>query len=165
VNITSISTFLIVGSLYALSYRLDRGKTRAALLRGLRMLVGIIPVFLAALAFASLLQMWLSEQIIAAYLGGRSGLWAIFIATMLGFVLPGPRYIIYPIAAFLLSSGAGIGAVTAVICGQQMLDMPEAGFIEIKLFGLRFTMLRTVVSVVAVFLAGLLAELVFKLAL
>lgn len=150
---------LLVGCLYAFSYRLEKEKTWIALLKSMRMLIGIIPIFLAALAFASLLQTWISSEIIATYLGGRAGLWAIFIATMLGFIIPGPRYIIYPIAAFLLSSGAGIGAVTAMICGQQMLDMPEAAFIEIKLFSFRFSVIRTAISVVAVFLAGLLAEL------
>ena len=161
-DLSLLAMLLLVGSLYAFSYRLEKGRTWIALLKSIRMLIGVTPIFLAALAFASLLQTWVSSEIVATYLGGRSGLWAIFIATMLGFIIPGPRYIIYPIATFLLASGAGIGAVTAVICGQQMLDMPEAAFIEIKLFGLRFSIIRTVISVAAVFLAGLLAELVLS---
>ncbi|MFQ5987735.1 MAG: permease [Dehalococcoidia bacterium] len=161
-DLSLLVMLLLVGSLYAFSYRQEKRKTWTALLKSIRMLIGVTPIFLAALAFASLLQTWISSEIVATYLGGRSGLWAIFIATMLGFIIPGPRYIIYPIAAFLLSSGASIGAVTAIICGQQMLDMPEAGFIEIKLFGFRFSMIRTAISVVAIFLAGLLAELLLS---
>lgn len=174
---------LIIGVLviifYIVSWSKNKEKTLKAIKKSLRLFIITLPIFFFALILMGLL---LNEYILPPdwvynTLGpySQSGLNGIFIGTMMGFPLPGPRYAIYPIANALYWTGidlcptppcpglgAGLGMIGALICSQQIIDVPEGMFIEIKMMGWKFFAYRTLTAVIVVFMAGVIIEFVFQ---
>lgn len=168
----SIIIGIIVLVLYTISLTKDKEKTKQAIKKSLRMFILSLPLFFFALVLMGLLMNpeVLDPNWIFSNLGPYdiSGFKGIFIGTMLGFPLPEPRYAIYPIANALYwiagtpGAGAGLGMISALICGQQIIDVPEGMFIEMKMLGWRFFAYRTLTAVVVVFMAGVITEFLFQ---
>ena len=159
-----IPAFILGGlaaALYLVSYFKDKDKTKTAVKKALKIFVTALPLFAVALILTGLFysDYIMPPHFVESVLGTSSGLLGILIGTLMGFPMPGPRYAIYPLSAVLYSKGAGIGTLTALIMGQQIIDVPEGCFIEIKMMGWRFFGIRTLISVAVVFTAGVIAEL------
>ncbi|NHI92179.1 MAG: hypothetical protein EAX96_06715 [Candidatus Lokiarchaeota archaeon] len=147
--------------LYLISLKKDKEKTKKAIKKSLKIFITALPLFAVALILTGLFY---SDIIMPPYfveqvLGTSAGLVGILIGTLLGFPMPGPRYAIYPLSMVLLQKGAGVGTITALIMGQQIIDVPEGCFIEIKYMGTKFFIIRTIISVLVVFTSGVIAEL------
>ncbi len=157
---------ILVIILYLISFRKSKEKTKAAIKKAIRLFIITLPIFFFALILMGLLMndYVLPPDWVVNTLGpyANSGFKGIFIGTMMGFPLPGPRYAIYPIANALYVNGAGLGMIAALICSQQIIDVPEGMFIEIKMMGWRFFAYRTFTAVVVVFMAGVIAEFLFQ---
>jgi len=82
-------------------------------------------------------------------------------ATMIGFISPEPRYIIYPILAKLREFGVSAGVLIALISGHVLIE-PSGFFIEAGFFGWRFPMKRLIVSFILTFAAGVLTNIFFR---
>ena len=76
----------------------------------------------------------------------------------LGFLFPGPRYIVYPLIAVLVEGGFAAPAIVAAITAQAIMR-PEMAVIEFGLFGYRFIAKRILSSVILAALAGIAALL------
>jgi len=85
----------------------------------------------------------------------------IFYAELIGFISPGPRYILYPILATLQELGVGTGIIIALISGHVLIE-PSTFFIEIGFFGYRFPVKRFVVSLVITYFAGLVTTILIN---
>ena len=117
----------------------------------------ILPIFFIAVLAGVLIKMFIPDQLVQVLLG--KNLWiAIPLATLLGIILPIPRYATYPIAFALLTKGAGFGVVFALICGEVIGESIIRDILEIKLFGLRFFTARFVLSTIFIIMAGLAIE-------
>ncbi|KAA3663374.1 MAG: hypothetical protein DWQ10_00285 [Calditrichaeota bacterium] len=79
----------------------------------------------------------------------------IFYAELIGFISPGPRYILYPLLATLHEYGIGTGVIIALISGHVLIE-PSTFFVEIGFFGYRFPLKRFFIALFVTFLAGLL---------
>lgn len=147
--------------LYLISLKKNREKTIKAVRKSLKIFITALPLFAVALILTGLFysDLILPPHFVEQVLGTSAGLMGILIGTLLGFPMPGPRYAIYPLSAVLLTKGAGVGTITALIMGQQIIDVPEGCFIEIKYFGVKFFAVRTLISVLVVFTSGVIAEL------
>ena len=147
--------------LYLISLKKDREKTIKAVRKSLKIFITALPLFAVALILTGLFysDAIMPPHFVEQVLGSSAGLMGILIGTLLGFPMPGPRYAIYPLSAVLLQKGAGVGTITALIMGQQIIDVPEGCFIEIKYLGVKFFVIRTLISVLVVFVSGLIAEL------
>ena len=77
-------------------------------------------------------------------------------AELLGFIAPGPRYILYPILIKLRDFGVSSGVIIALISGHVLIE-PSTVQVEAGFFGIRFPIKRFAVSLVVTFLAGMLA--------
>ncbi|RLC50705.1 MAG: hypothetical protein DRI23_05200 [Candidatus Cloacimonadota bacterium] len=81
----------------------------------------------------------------------------IIYAELIGFISPGPRYILYPILIKLQEFGINIGVIIALISGHVLIE-PSTVFVEAGFFGYRFPIKRFVVSLIVTFLAGMLSS-------
>jgi len=81
----------------------------------------------------------------------------IIYAELIGFISPGPRYILYPILIKLQEFGVNIGVIIALISGHVLIE-PSTVFVEAGFFGYRFPIKRFVVSLIVTFLAGMLSS-------
>ncbi len=105
------------------------------------------------LAFALALGGFLDEGVLADAEQGISESLQVVYATLLGFVAPGPRYIIYPVLAKLNQAGLGTAAIISMICGHVLIE-PSTAMLEAGFFGWRFPAKRFVVSLVITLAAG-----------
>ena len=80
----------------------------------------------------------------------------ILYAELIGFISPGPRYILYPILIKLQEFGINIGVIIALISGHVLIE-PSTVFVEAGFFGYRFPIKRFVVSLIVTFMAGMLS--------
>ena len=78
-------------------------------------------------------------------------------ASLIGFISPGPRYILYPILIKLHEFGINIGVIIALISGHVLIE-PSTFFVEVGFFGVRFPIKRFIVSLTVTFLAGMLSS-------
>jgi len=82
-------------------------------------------------------------------------------AELLGFISPGPRYIIYPLLIKLHEFGINIGVIVALISGHVLIE-PSTFFVEAGFFGFRFPVKRFAVSLVVTYIAGAVTVFVGK---
>lgn len=95
------------------------------------------------------------------YLGENSGLKGILIAIFLGTLPTGPMYIAFPIAAELLHKKASITNVVIFLGVWASLKIPQIG-VEIQFLGLKFAVLRFVLTLISVIAIGLITEYLSK---
>ncbi len=78
----------------------------------------------------------------------------ILYAELIGFISPGPRYILYPILIKLKEFGINTGVIIALISGHVLIE-PSTVFVEAGFFGYRFPIKRFIVSLIVTFFAGM----------
>lgn len=85
----------------------------------------------------------------------------ILYAELVGFISPGPRYILYPILATLKDLGVSTGVIVALISGHVLIE-PSTFFVESGFFGFRFPLKRFIVAFIITFLAGFVTTFIIN---
>ena len=83
----------------------------------------------------------------------------ILYAELIGFISPGPRYILYPVLAALKDYGVSTGIIVALISGHVLIE-PSTFFVEAGFFGFRFPVKRFAVSLIVTYFAGIVTTLI-----
>ena len=78
----------------------------------------------------------------------------IIYAELIGFIAPGPRYILYPILATLKEAGISTSIIIALISGHVLIE-PSTFFVESGFFGYKFPLKRFLAAFIVTFLAGI----------
>jgi uncharacterized membrane protein YraQ (UPF0718 family) len=122
-----------------------------------KIFVGIVPMALLAAGFLTPL---VPGEFVARWLGDSAGVTAIMVGTLAGWCLPVPPIIFYPIVAVLLKTGAGMPALTALICAWSVFGIHRTMLMELPLMGRYFVTLRVMCSIAFPPIAGLIAILI-----
>lgn len=115
----------------------------------------ILFLITAGLLFAIALSVFVTPEVINNFKFGISDPFLVVYAALIGFVLPGPRYILYPALAKLIGLGLGPGVVIALITGHVLIE-PATFFVEAGFFGFLFPLKRFLVSFIITIGAGML---------
>jgi uncharacterized membrane protein YraQ (UPF0718 family) len=115
----------------------------------------------AGTLFALSLSAFITQEMMEGLKRNISMPLQVIYATLIGFLSPEPRYIIYPILAKLREFGVSAGVLIALISGQVLIE-PSGFFMEAGFFGWRFPVKRLLVSFILTFGAGILTNLLFK---
>jgi hypothetical protein len=134
-----------------------RSKVLYILRDSLKEMKTIIPAFFIATLIGVTLEFYLPEEIAFVVLGQNPFL-SIPLATVIGIILPIPRYATYPIALSLFKKGASIGTIFALISGEVILGSPDRDILEFKYFGWKAFLSRLILSTAFVMAGGLVAE-------
>jgi len=105
--------------------------------------------------FAISLSAFITHDLINGLTANVNNPLLIVYAEMIGFISPGPRYIIYPILVQLKSFGVSPAIIIALISGHVLIE-PSTVFIEAGFFGYRFPVKRFAISFIITFFAGIL---------
>ena len=108
----------------------------------------------AGILFAIALSAFVTHDLIDALKQRISDPVLILYAEVIGFISPGPRYIIYPFLVKLKDLGVGAGIIVALISGHVLIE-PSTALMEAAFFGYRFPIKRFFISFVLTFLLGL----------
>jgi len=99
-------------------------------------------------------------QLIQEWIGPTSGFRGLILAEIIGMLLPGGPYVVFPLIAILYSAGAGLGPAVTIITSWSTQALLTIGF-EIPFMGWRFTAIRWGLGLVVPLFAGVLAIVLF----
>jgi len=122
--------------------------------------IGLIPLVISATLIASLAQAAIPRQIIASVLGKEAGLKGITLGTLLGSIIPGSPYAIFPLVGGLYRAGAGAGTVIAFISAWSLFSLSRIPT-EIPFLGAKMVVVRIAISLIFPILLGILGQIVF----
>ncbi len=117
----------------------------------------VLPRVIAALLLAGFIQVLISREMVAKWIGDRSGIIGILIATVAGALTPGGPLTSFPIVVALHASGAARGTLVAYLTAWAMLGVQRMLVWEIPFMGSDFALLRIACVATLPVLAGILA--------
>lgn len=117
----------------------------------------ILAILPPVVLLIGLLDAWLPKSFIATHLGRKSGAKGMLIAILMGSVAAGPLFSAFPIAVSLLNKGSRIANVVVFLGSWATIKLPMT-LMESHFLGIKFSILRTVVTIPFVLLIGVLVE-------
>ena len=123
----------------------------------MEMLLILPPVFI----LMGLFQAWVSRGFIEKHLGAESGIKGMLLSLVFGTLPTGPLYVAFPIALALRQKGARVLNITIFLGAWAASKLPQV-IVEIKFLGLEFTLFLQLLTVLSVFMIGMLMELIMK---
>lgn len=115
------------------------------------------PVFI----LMGLMEIWIPKDKIQKWLGGGSGIKGLGIAFVLGTLPTGPLYVAFPMTAALIKKGASFTNMVIFLGSWAALKIPQL-MVEIKFLGIPFTLVRFVLTLMALMLIGFLIEIILR---
>jgi uncharacterized membrane protein YraQ (UPF0718 family) len=116
--------------------------------------VGILPPVILLLG---LLETWMPPNAIENHLGNKSGAKGMFLAVFLGSFAAGPLFAAFPVAASFVNKGGRIANTVIFLGAWATIKVPML-LIESRFLGMRFSLLRLIVTVPFIILVGVLME-------
>lgn len=113
-----------------------------------------------AFAIVGFVNVLSPTQLIQEWIGPGSGFRGLILAEIIGMLLPGGPYVVFPLIAILYSAGAGIGPAVTIITSWSIQALLTISF-ELPFMGWRFTAIRWGLGLVFPILAGAVALLFF----
>jgi len=143
------------------SFLRDRQKTKRALRKAWKSFENILPQLLCVMLLVGAALAVLNRDTVSRYLGAQSGALGLAIAAALGSITLIPGFVAFPLAASLLSAGAGFGQITMFVTTLMMVGVVTLPM-EIKYFGRRAALLRNLFAllyavVISLVIGGLLS--------
>jgi uncharacterized membrane protein YraQ (UPF0718 family) len=97
-------------------------------------------------------------ELVKNWIGPTSGLRGILVAELVGMLLPGGPYVVFPLIAVLYESGASTAAVITLVTSWSTTALLTLSF-ELPFMGSRFTLIRWGLGLSIPLLAGTAALL------
>ncbi len=117
----------------------------------------IIKYFPPILILMGLLDTWIPKEKIQTYLGDRSGVRGAFLAILLGSAAAGPLFAAFPIAKSLSQKGVRTANTVIFLGAWATIKIPMI-IMESSFLGIRFALLRLVITIPFIILIGHLVE-------
>ena len=155
----SFAILLGVMSLVVVYLRVDTGQLPLkGLLQGGNLFLSLLPRLLVGFALAGLIQQAIPEQTMQKWLGHDAGIKGMMMGSLIGMVLPGGPYVIYPIVGGLRMSGASIGSLLSLVTAKQLFGPVRLIAWEYPLMGGEFVFIRCVVSFLMPLVVGIVGQ-------
>ena len=137
--------WIITGLALTMSFVVSRQKTFQALKIALKRLLNILPPFLVMMLLVSAVLYFVTDDIIAHYLGNENKYFAVLIASVIGSITVIPGFIAFPLAGLLLSRGVMYMVLAAFTTTLMMVGVVTYP-IEKAYMGTRATIMRNSLS-------------------
>jgi len=92
-----------------------------------------------------LFDVWVPKELLEKHVGKESGVKGIFIVILLAMLQAGPLYGAFPVAYILCKKGSSVRNIFIYLGAFSSMKLPMLG-IEIGYLGIKFTILRTLIS-------------------
>jgi uncharacterized membrane protein YraQ (UPF0718 family) len=124
----------------------DSAMLGIALQKSGRLFIGIWPEVLLGFVLAGLVDVLVPEAVLIKWLGEQHLGYGIFAGWMLGLLLPGGPYLLFPLVANLMRQGAAPGPLIALLTAKVLLSPIRMVSYEAPLLGWPMTLARVVPS-------------------
>lgn len=108
-----------------------------------------------------LFDVWVPIETITKHVGEHSGIKGIMIVILLATLQAGPLYGAFPVAQLLWKKGCSIRNIFIYLGAFSSLKLPMLTF-EISFLGLKFSLLRTIITIPVFILIGIIMERYLK---
>lgn len=156
---TTLVMAVVAALLLLMAFMRERHLPRAGLSAAGNMLWRNLPILLLGFVIAGLVQVLVSRAMITRWLGDQAGVKGILIACAAGGLVPGPPYAVFPLAASLYQSGAGLGAVVGFISAWSLWSVSRLP-VEMSLIDPKAALVRYGITFIMPPIAGLLANFI-----
>lgn len=156
-----IILYILAISFLVYSFLRDRKKTKMALIKAWKAFENIMPALLGVLTLIGLVLTILSPKVITAVLGQNTGIWGMFLTSLIGAITLIPAFVAFPMAASLLTGGAGIMQIAVFVSTLTMVGTVTAP-LEAKYFGWKVTVLRNGFAYLFSFIAAIIIGMVLR---
>lgn len=156
---TGILVALAAGLLFVAWRRGDGSHLRGITL-GWQTLKRTLPLLALAFIIVGYVEVLSPQELVEALIGPETGWRGVLIAEVVGMLLPGGPYVVFPLIAALYSAGAGLGQTVTLITSWATLALISVTF-ELPFMGWRFSAIRWGLGLSIPVMAGLLALLLF----
>ena len=142
-------------------------KSPALPLKGFQSAAGLLhDVWLPLLlgfCFAGFFNVLLPRETLVAWMGEQSGVKGVLIGWLIGLLMPGGPYVVFPVAAALMKQGVAVGPLLAFITAKTLLSPTRLFTWEIPFLGWPFTAARALPSLIFPPLIGIVGQRLFNL--
>jgi uncharacterized membrane protein YraQ (UPF0718 family) len=104
-----------------------------------------------------LFDVWVPKETIEKHIGKESGVKGIFLVILLAMLQAGPLYGAFPVAYILYKKGASVKNIFIYLGAFSSMKIPMLG-IEMGYLGIKFTILRTLISLPLFIIIGYIME-------
>ncbi len=118
----------------------------------------VVPQISGGLLVAGLVQVLVPREIVARWLGEKSGMRGLWIAQFAGALTPGGPFGSFPLVYALGKAGADIGVLITYLTAWTTIGVMRLIVWEIPFLGAKFSLLRFVICLPAGIFAGWLAR-------
>lgn len=150
----------VVAILYITLFFFLPSKTLYALKEGIVLLLKMLPVFLCVVLFSSFLSVFLSPKTVQRIMGKETGVKGVLLGALVGTVIVGPLWILFPLYNTFLKKGARLAVIGAMI-GAFAIKTPwipyAAGFL-----GWPFISIIVILTISYAVIEGYLMEKILK---
>ena len=133
------------------------GRRQAAVETSVDYLLEMIMILPGVMVLMGLFAVFISKEQVVAWLGKSAGIRGLFIALVLGSLPTGPLYVAFPLAAMLIKKGARISNIIVFLSAWACIKIPQE-LVELQFLGLKFMALRLGLTIVFVFIMGIVME-------
>ena len=158
--IPTIILGVLAAVLLFIGYYRGEGQHVEGVKSGFNMLVEIVPLLIFAFIVAGMVQVLLSQEMVARWVGTESGIRGILVGSVAGGLTPGGPFVSLPLAAGLLRSGASAGTMVAYLTAWSLCAVNRLPM-EVGILGWRFTLIRLVSTLILPIIGGLIAQALF----
>ena len=128
-----------------------------------RLLRRAAPVTLLGMTLAGTMQVLAPPGVVGRYMGENSGMLGLLIGMGAGMITPGGPYVMYPIGAALMTSGAGIGPMAGFVSTRNLVTFNRLFVWELPFLGLPFTLTRLAISFWMPIVSVIMVPIVYRL--
>ena len=128
-----------------------------------RLLLRAAPFVLLGIGMAGMLTVLIPPSAIGRWMGDDAGFAGLAIGVAAGAFSPGGPYIAYPLAAGMMSGGAGIGPLAGFLAMRNAFTVSRLLVWDIPFLGLPFTAARVVGAIWLPLVSVVLVPVLFRL--
>ena len=121
-----------------------------------------LPILLLGFAIAGLVQVLVPKELISRWLGAQAGVQGVLVACVIGGLVPGSPYAVFPLVGALYRSGASLGAVVGFVSAWSLWSVSRLP-VEMALIDPKAALVRYGITFVVPPIAGILANVVARL--
>jgi uncharacterized membrane protein YraQ (UPF0718 family) len=141
----------------------DSAMLGMALQKSGRLFLGVWPELLLGFVLAGLVDVFVPEAVLIKWLGEQHLGYGILAGWVLGLLLPGGPYVLFPLVANLMRQGAAPGPLIALLTAKVLLSPIRMVSYEAPLLGWPMTLARFVPSLLLPPVIALLGHWLFHL--
>lgn len=128
----------------------------------LDLLQGVWLPLLLGFLLAGFFNVLVPRELLVRWMGEQSGLQGILIAWLIGLLMPGGPYVVFPIAASLLKQGVAVGPLLAFITAKALLSPTRLFSWEVPFLGWPFVAARAIPSLLFPPIIGVIGQRLFN---